>query len=664
MNQPSANHRFMNHRFDLQTAITTHERQQQAAQDDAQRAAAVAETERQRQRQALLLDLIHTYLPTEIVDLLDALIYDPTEQGLTALLDQPWIGQSLTVRFGQSNTGLQMQVVAFGEYGVNDGAAVEYLYLDQRMTDTERRTACIAYFGAIIARVQRRIDNERAAAARQVAEQEAEREATAALDEEIARVRAAQWRWPEQRPITLYRWTWCTALPVGDQPGDYDTAWSQQDQLDDGWLLPANGQRAIRLMPTVHLPVATRYVLGSMADAVAAGLTFTPHATIPGFTSIWSATDAIVVRRNPDAVWTITLDPEPVAWLRHLIDETVGRLPGRKRFTPSCCNSEAQENADVHPCPVALRRDGREDYWRGWLCGSRGGVAPSHGWLRAAWDRSLGGRSRARVHRAGGRGSPCQWTLAGRSAAAVGGVCAGTRSAQHTARVRDSRASCAGDDRAAHASGCRDRTWNRRYTTAGADADRGGAGDGRSHSARRRVDRGHDPAHSGNPVAVGTRFRLLLRRASRRAWAIRHGRQRMSMRRIFHERREVGLAHRTVVRETMLSRNARYAVEREHDPVVAETKAHYDGALRVLVIDATIQRGVSGLDSETLVVHRSTETRDTEAEAIRTAVAVADVVLAEARSYLSAPDPRPDAAIIAEATAQGTVVELSDMEWY
>jgi DNA integrity scanning protein DisA with diadenylate cyclase activity len=139
----------------------------------------------------------------------------------------------------------------------------------------------------------------------------------------------------------------------------------------------------------------------------------------------------------------------------------------------------------------------------------------------------------------------------------------------------------------------------------------------------------------------------------------------MSMRRIFHERREVGKAHRTSVRKAFTVGRGVYAVvERQRETVLVETKAHYDASLRVLVIDATIRRGVWGFESKTVVEHRSTETRDTEAEAIRTAVAVADVVLAEARSYLSDPDPRPDDAIIAEVTAQGTVVELSDMEWY
>jgi hypothetical protein len=315
---------FVSQPFDLQIAIAAYEEYQQDVAEINAEITACAEAERQRQRAALLRDLVHTELPYEIVNLLTALTYDAEQQCVTAVLDQAWIGQPLTVRFGQSNTGLQMQVAPFGVYGVNDNVAVEYLHLHQRMTDTERRTACIAYLSAIIARVQRRIASDLAAVARRAADEEAAQEAAAALAREIARVRESQWRWPEQRQITLYRWTWCTALPVGDQPAEYDATWSQQDQLDDGWLVPTTGQCAIRLLPSVHLPVAMRYVLRSVADVGAAGLTYTPHATIPGFASRRSATsDDLIVRRDPDAEWMIALDPQPVAWLRTLLDGTL-----------------------------------------------------------------------------------------------------------------------------------------------------------------------------------------------------------------------------------------------------------------------------------------------------------------------------------------------------
>jgi len=64
---------FVSQPFDLQIAIAAYEEYQQDVAEINAEITACAEAERQRQRAALLRDLVHTELPYEIVNLLTAL---------------------------------------------------------------------------------------------------------------------------------------------------------------------------------------------------------------------------------------------------------------------------------------------------------------------------------------------------------------------------------------------------------------------------------------------------------------------------------------------------------------------------------------------------------------------------------------------------------------
>lgn len=153
-------------------------------------------------------------------------------------------------------------------------------------------------------------------AAQQAARAAEHERCQAQLTEEVRAAQAQLWQWPEGRTLTLYHWRW-TISSVGEYGAEYDSGWSSQDQLHDGWLQLGAGRR-LRLTDA-HLPVVEHHTfshVGELPDVLRE--TITLH--IAGIRQVWINNVRAGYKADPDGSLEQDIGIVPALWIRDLLD--------------------------------------------------------------------------------------------------------------------------------------------------------------------------------------------------------------------------------------------------------------------------------------------------------------------------------------------------------
>lgn len=150
---------------------------------------------------------------------------------------------------------------------------------------------------------------------------------------------AAAWRWPEGREVRAYKWTWQTGAAVedgGELHIEYDSGWSLQDRLDDGWidLQPAAGERArrLRLDPQANHPVVEEVTLSGVN--LSWELLENAEVRIPGYSRdgrfdldgeevhilVGRDRDDLPLRRDSEGWQRVSIGRQPLPWVRALVE--------------------------------------------------------------------------------------------------------------------------------------------------------------------------------------------------------------------------------------------------------------------------------------------------------------------------------------------------------
>lgn len=161
------------------------------------------------------------------------------------------------------------------------------------------------------------------------------------LRQRQAEAAAGLWRWPTERTIRVFRWTWQTGATVdedGDMWAEHDSGWSAQSALDDGWidLQPTAYGRArrLRLDPQANHPVVEEVILAAtnlpreflevvQIEIPGIGYNYDPRFDLDGerVCITVGSDEEMPLRRNPEDRVRVEIGRQVVAWIRALVED-------------------------------------------------------------------------------------------------------------------------------------------------------------------------------------------------------------------------------------------------------------------------------------------------------------------------------------------------------
>jgi hypothetical protein len=170
-----------------------------------------------------------------------------------------------------------------------------------------------------------RREEERRAAFAAARQAESER-LEARIEETVAAARAAAWQWPHGREVVLYRWTYQTGGGVYEDTyiAEHDQGWTTVDRLDNaGYVefLPdlSHPSRVLKLDTQAHKPVIERHVFRAVGD-LPYDLREHVDIRIDGIANVADYGEPPCYAEQDGGYVSRMLDPQPIAWLRKLID--------------------------------------------------------------------------------------------------------------------------------------------------------------------------------------------------------------------------------------------------------------------------------------------------------------------------------------------------------
>lgn len=130
--------------------------------------------------------------------------------------------------------------------------------------------------------------------------------------------KAKQWCWPEGRARVVYRWRWATA-PVGDEGyAEYDSAWSERDELVNGWLFRINGN-PIQLFEW-NCPTCEQFAFSSVEELPDELKERLPNVKVPGIGEVRIADEEFLVSDNAATYIVYPDQYQPRSAVRALLD--------------------------------------------------------------------------------------------------------------------------------------------------------------------------------------------------------------------------------------------------------------------------------------------------------------------------------------------------------